>query len=557
MTLSRRDLLLGGLAPLVGHIVGCVSKPRRATEPIACETPTAAPSSDVGHSVGLQQNIIRDLALSFGLAADEKATFDAGWDLYRRVTSFHGEKHHKELLYEVEMAARAELEAAMPRLKAAVDGKPPDAMGMKFVRREPIEGRRYVVFSDHHYTFHGHRTNFFGATANLEVYRDALAAYLDAGYHLVENGDVEDLVIFEPKRLPGEVERRSGMDLEQLRRRRQEYRLEQLQWILKDPGNRPMIEVLRRFDEDRRLIRVVGNHDYDLQRERFLEELHATYPNVGLPSDILLLERHPNASEPAIVTFAIMHGHQFDKATNPVTGPRIGETVSETLGLYFQGPDRNWRWSQDPVSSWACGARPLFNDLASGKVDLTKIQEPGIAEAFHHPQIHHIAEAYERFGGRVLDALLKNRIAFDYFVHRDPFTALRKEVIPGTRFFKYRLLDEDWIASELVRYFPDEATRPTLLFGHTHEARLDSWSAVHGGPFHYYLNSSSAGRFENLVWAIEIVDGRAMLVTWSRNPFAGGGVERRQWRSLQEGGAGWIVADQTPSAMPPRTNVSR
>ena len=32
-----------------------------------------------------------------------------------------------------------------------------------------------------------------------------------------------------------------------------------------------------------------------------------------------------------------------------LVAPYLGETISETLGLYTQGPDRTWRWYADDV----------------------------------------------------------------------------------------------------------------------------------------------------------------------------------------------------------------
>ncbi len=437
----------------------------------------------------------------------------------------------------------------MPRLAAAVAGTPSRAPGARAVRREPVAGRRYVVFSDHHYAYAGHRTSFFTETMNLGVDVQALGHYF-ALFVLVENGDVEELVIFDPTYSPDEVRLRHPMTLQELQARRRVLRLAQLRRILADPANEPLFRATARFDAERRLIRVAGNHDYDLQRDEFLAELHRICPNLEAPSDILLLDREVGDGGQPTTLFAVLHGHQFDEATNPVSAPRIGETVSECLGLYFQGPDRTWRWELDPVASWVAGELPLANNLVSGAVDLTAVSASDLAATFAETRRHaSLADTFDELGDRFLEALMKHRIAFDYFLHRDPARAVRDEVMTGERFFKYRLLDEQRIVRELVRAFPDATRRPTLLLGHTHEARLSPWSLEDRAPFAQYLNASSAGRFENLVWGIEIVDGVSELVSWSRNPALGGTIERRTWKTQTEPGGGLLRADARASPL--------
>ena len=61
------------------------------------------------------------------------------------------------------------------------------------------------IFSDHHMGFDGSRHDFFRDSGNSELYAEALTAYADAGFTLVENGDVEELVIHEPAAPPPEL----------------------------------------------------------------------------------------------------------------------------------------------------------------------------------------------------------------------------------------------------------------------------------------------------------------------------------------------------------------
>jgi hypothetical protein len=92
--------------------------------------------------------------------------------------------------------------------------------------------------------------------------------------------------------------------------------------------------------------------------------------------------------------------------------------------------------------------------------------------------------------------------------------------------------------------------------GHTHEARyqpasLSSDSAGAHTTFEHYLNSGAAGRFENLLWAIEIVDGEECLVSWSRPQPRSGRPERRVYtrQDLPKTGS-VLMASASPSALP-------
>lgn len=533
----------------VSNLAGCGSK----LNVVSCASGSLGPvcPDGSGASVGVHAAIMRSVARGFGLRHDESCAFADGFALYERLVKLAGDKHRKDRLQALHDESRHQIDGAMGRLRDAIAGQPSDQLGSRYVRRIPAAGARYVVFSDHHYTFKGHRTNFFEESGNLQIYVDALDAYREAGFTVIENGDVEDLVIFDPTWLPEEVQARKCMDLAALQARRLETRLTQLDWILTDPVNAPLIAAYQRLDAEKRLIRIAGNHDYDNQRPEFFAKLQRVYPNLDLPWDIVLLERTDGST-----SHAIMHGHQFDLATNPTSAPRFGETISETLGLYCQGPDRNWRWLDDGVEGWAVGREPFLANLAIDKVALTGSVDgrirgkddpitydidlnPGGAET-------KIREFLAGLEGELFESTFKQSIAWHYFKSANPANALRHEVLSGDRFFKFQLLDEVWIKQQLLEVFPDVASRPTLILGHTHEVRLDSWDPTAGGTFEWYINSGSAGRFQNLIWGVEVVDGVASLISWSRAHPPNGKIERRVWRSLQHHGNGWVqAADQS------------
>lgn len=519
---------------------------------------TAACADGSGKGLPVQGTVVRSVARAFGLRHDETCVFADGFTLYDRLVNCHGSEDRKAKLKELDREGRAEIDAAMGRVGEAVAGKPSKRLGYKEVTRLPTQGRKYVIFSDHHYTYKGHRTNFFEESGNLQLYVEALDAYRESDFTVIENGDVEDLVIFDPTWEPGEVETRKCMDLEELVKQRGTTRQEQLKKILHDPVNAPLIEAYQRLDQDKKLIRVAGNHDYDNQKPEFLALLREVYPNLACPSDLVLLDDEKGQSE-----FVIMHGHQFDLATNPVSAPRFGETISETLGLYYQGPDRNWRWVEDWVEQYANGDKAFTSTLVLNKMALTENirdrlegkEEPLDYDVDLNPAGANssIRALFEDMQGALFEQLFKQTIAWHYFVSASPIKDFTQEVLTGDRFFKYQLLDESWIRDELLRVFPEEKSRPTLILGHTHEVRMDSVDPNQGDAFPWYLNTGSAGRFENLIWGVEIEDGVASLVSWSRKSLPEGPVERRVWQSSKANGNSYLTAGKQVEALRPRS----
>jgi hypothetical protein len=92
-----------------------------------------------------------------------------------------------------------------------------------------------------------------------------------------------------------------------------------------------------------------------------------------------------------------------------------------------------------------------------------------------------------------------------------------QEVFKGKAWFKYRHLDELELRAQMEKRFPEDG-RPSLVLGHSHEPRFEP-TAVSGdvaSVIPYYYNTGAAGRYGNLIWALEIVEGEATLVGWSR-----------------------------------------
>ena len=484
--------------------------------------------------MSVESLVLEVLARCYGLRAGEGPVFKQS----QRVREEHASQAACQA---AEHEAQRAVDEGFDHLHAAVAHDPSQGAyegsehGHRYVKRVPISGK-YVVFSDHHVTDSGHRQSFFtrGSThprryeqPNVMLYGDVLARYRAEQYTLIENGDVEELVIFDPAQHPGEMERRVGITLEELKRARRPVRLKQLEAILRDHALEPWLEQLEAFDAEGRLLRIAGNHDFDLQRSDFFDLFRQRFPNQKRVYDYVLVADGDQGE--GTVRYAVLHGHQFDLVSNPRFGAQFGETLSETSGLWYQGADRTWRWYNDGPRAWVRGVEKVMNWLVEDDPGQSKGVE--LPRGSHPPRRVVLPERDRQTRQWVESKLLFHNIAWEYFKHSWVSTILLLEVMNPCqrhrRFFKFRHLDEEHIRTRMQEVFTDVPC-PVLVLGHSHEARRDSYSIERGDNWSGYFNSGAAGRFENLVWAVEIVGGVAHLVSWSQEELGGSPV-RREW----------------------------
>ena len=401
---------------------------------------------------------------------------------------------------------------AMSALRRVLAGEAIDRMGYRKVERR--SDGPFVVFSDHHIVPPENRQKKVWLQ-NRDAYAKLIRHYASNGYTIVENGDVEDLVILEPKRteavylkvLAEHSKKKKGIDSKRLlswfreypnemrdvlTATRSEWRQIQLDQIFDDPGNKPYYDALAEVAAANRLVRVAGNHDYEMQ------SLQVREPWM-VPVDILLIGDDND--------YAVMHGHQFDQATNPAVAPLYGEVISECLGVWFQGPDRSW--SADSVRTILKGGFPnrlaTHGDHASGAASLLMTA------------LLTSRDANDEEWAMAWESLFGHPIAWEYGANdwqasvRGGFSRPRDlidDAMLGHQFFKFRHLDEGEIVQNLATWDIETA----LVLGHSHEVR-----AIEGGPGHCrYYNSGAAGRFERLVWALEITGRReVVVVAWA------------------------------------------
>jgi predicted phosphodiesterase len=461
-------------------------------------------------SVSLERDILRCVGEKYRIKTKaDKECFKELWKVYKESKDFR-KSHRDDLMRETAVAFNY--------LRGAADGKEQHQFGQRHTRRLRLD-RKCVVFSDHHMAYRGHHLDLF--RKNVKLYSEALTKYHQAGFTLIEAGDVYELVIFNPvlshvKKL---VEKLDDPDpWPGIQEYRQKSRLEQLKLIIETYGDILFRQIADKFHKDGRYVLVSGNHDLDLQREEFTTVLRQIYPDISI-ADFVVLE--DKGEYPRVI---IAHGHQFDETTTPKYANRLGETISDCLGWAFEGADRMWRWKGDS-ERWGKGGKRFGNLLASGEP--SDLEWQGL---IIDPFPANLTEA------AVENLSQKHEIAWEYFDSDTPFKAITKEVMTGKRFFKVRHLKEQWMVHELEEAFKGAPRVPTLVLGHTHEVRHDALDEK-GKPYTHYANAGTAGRFENLIWGLEIVDGKCRVVSWHFPDYPGTGKPcRRVWNPGEKKG---------------------
>jgi len=503
---------------------------------------------EVGEALNVSANAVKAVGKAFSLRRDEGDVFDEMWKCYKESDKVHDDA-----------AKSGELEAEVTQCigfaAKVADHKAVDEPGFRQVKRLPATGR-YLIVSDLHMGFTESRQNFFGKR-NKDLYREVLGEYYSAGYTLIENGDVEELLIFEPTiaeaRKRVDLVRRKEGGWKALNEHRRQFRLKQLRKVLQD-NQGYYDQIASTFLKSGRYVKIAGNHDTDLLKADFLDELRTALPRLDQVYDLALIEEYSNKL-PA--KYVILHGHQFDHSCTPRFAPRLGETISESLSWVYQGPDRNWLWP-DKIDEWVAGKLPVSNQLVTDNYRL-KISGSTIATMTLTGLVGGLVGGLGgmiggAIAGGVVDTVKKNptfwetvfhhNVAWEYFESKEPGDAVASEVLTGQEFFKYRHMDEVFITREWDGRFPDSSRRPTLVLGHSHEPRMNPGRRERGGlrQYPYYMNSAAVGRFENIVWGIEIVDGRASLVSWSCPAPKSGKAVRMQYSVASDGSSLRAVA---------------
>lgn len=452
--------------------------------------------AEAGVSTMMQRSLFMEMAERYALDGD-KRTFRSLFNIQQAIRQVGAWPSVVETV-----------ERGMNGLQAALDDRPSQQAGFQRVRRVP-DGK-IVIFSDHHILPDENRQSGCWR-ANRDGYTRILGHYGEDGWVVVEDGDVEDLVILEPmitesmysEVLLGKMGRRvrsrnakqllagiatdPAVTFRALEEARIPRRREQYARIRSAPGNQAYYDVLRQLAASDQLVRVTGNHCYNLGELQTEEHLR--------PVDVAIVERER--------PMAILHGHQFDQATAPGVATLYGEVISECLGVWFQGPDRTW------------GPREIARILGGGfpnRLSTHGESHGGVGTmvtammASEYGDVDEWAAAWEGLFGHPIAweyAADDWQLGARYGAYR-PGNIIEQAML-GEQFFKFRHLDELAVVLALERWQVDA----DIVFGHTHEVR-----DIPSGPTSRYYNSGAAGRFERLIWALEVEPSGVTICAW-------------------------------------------
>ena len=495
-------------------------------------------------ALDIARDSAKDYAREYHLDGDGEA-FEELWGLTIRAM-IEGKGHHAEAVAEVTRQT-LNLRALTDRVPHRITpfGRPITGLDEAAYATAQVASTsgKYVIFSDHHMIDQSNRQNFFhtgsgGASGNRDLYVEVLEKfYGQADYCLIENGDVEELLIYEP--VLSEVEGIGGWSWDRIRDYRESKKKPQLERIVRDNPDYYRV-ISGSFIDKKKYLRVTGNHDRDMSDQAFAD-IVSRVAGIDFPlaSDVVLL------TDGTAFRHIICHGHQFDTSCTPRYAERGGEAYSQASAWAYQGPDRVWREGEDPIDDWLAGRRLYANNLVT--------DEPEQEDGWDIPYPINLTsqELLDILGAAIgnlntergWENIYDKNIAWEYFDNAgDPQKCITREVKTGKKWFKFRHLNEIRLVNDMRIAFAGRDI-PALILGHTHEPRLDPgqlMGLVECDTVPFYLNSGSAGRFENLVWGIELVDGAPSLISWHRSSGSDAQPIRTIWEAGVTGLTAWL-----------------
>lgn len=207
--------------------------------------------------------------------------------------------------------------------------------------------RKYAVFSDVHMYVEGD-LDFFNNNGNSDIYKAALQWYSGQGYHLIENGDIEDfwmrggsskgLILTISEYLPWPFY--SGVfETSAFRAANQVHALN----VFINNAN-TYAEIRTLFHDKGKYTRLIGNHD-DVWADPTMEPIiQLFYPGIEV-NDYCTLEWQVTGETEVILA----HGHQFDIFNTPMcnfAGKALTNFASTMHELTF-GEWNNFSISKD------------------------------------------------------------------------------------------------------------------------------------------------------------------------------------------------------------------
>lgn len=509
------------------------------------------------------RDVARTVSMKFNLNENEKTTFNKLWKLNEDALNYAKEKKVKDDM-DKDLQESYRLLAKIAAGKATnkeFDKKP------TFKRQVTREDSLFVVFSDFHMTAYPNKPNYF-SDYNYKLYVDVLRSYYAThGYCVIENGDVEETVITEftledakdrEKTAagggqfpidPANDKWNAFLDV------RYQQRLSNLDAIRKKYQD--YYSVIRdKFISKGKYVRLTGNHDtyLDGEREGDLKEKIETELNSKLDpnasdfrqkkisiADVLTITRNGK------VKYVVLHGHQFDHSClqhgKVPYAKSLGEVYSECLAWCNEGADRVW--GTDDTSRWYIGNTPTDANVTKkgNYLNVLAEEEPKPYENGTDGQfdlLYGNTDQIKQDPVGFFETLLTTEIGWEYFENSNEFNAFTLEVWTGDEGYKQRHLNEIALCEKYKEKYLVEAEIPKgsliydipkVIIGHTHEPRQNSLKAKGDPPssaYHWYLNSGSAGRYENLIWCVEVFADVEKIVSWSN---VDGKLKKIVWKS--------------------------
>ncbi|HGG05182.1 MAG TPA: hypothetical protein ENK28_06965, partial [Aliiroseovarius sp.] len=234
--------------------------------------------------MSIKSNLARDegrgLAKNFGGRNESTASFrrkfDHMWELTWRAQKY-AKDNHASMVSDVNANLDALAAIAAEAAQAATGSSQRQSADagrdhLRSFRTAPVQGS-YVVFSDIHITDTGNRQDFF-ARHNKALYLDLLTSYYaPRDFTLIENGDVEELLIYEPD--PDQLPNFKTADWSEIFNNRETLKRAQFERIVSDHADYYRV-VHDNFIARGAYFRTIGNHDVDLARASYVDEIYDT-----------------------------------------------------------------------------------------------------------------------------------------------------------------------------------------------------------------------------------------------------------------------------------------
>jgi len=341
------------------------------------------------------------------------------------------------------------------------------------IARLPVD-RKYAVFSDVHMYVEGD-LDFFNNNGNSEIYRHALQQYAGKGYHLIENGDVEDfwmrggsskgLILMTSSYLPWPYYS-AAFEASAFRSANQIHALNVF------TNNATTYATIRAsFHSNNRYTRIIGNHD-DVWADPDMEPvMDVFYPGTDV-HDYCTLENSATGETEAILA----HGHQSDIFNMPMCN-FAGKEITNLATTLHELTFGEWDWLRNRL----CKDKEKWIEEWTDKGFLDELQEMALLEL--------------------------------------------------VSFSEYDLY------KNLENMYGGSPRQPYLILGHTHNPRdnagVPHWMFSDDWNWNEYSNSGTVGMWEEIVVGLEVEYPDVRVVAWKKEP--GGTIEDYLLRSYTYG----------------------